>query len=87
MLTAAMLFTVLPADGAKGFQILFIDGVPYHRVFFSVVLWDGDVVVGGFRPVCCRLLSVPHDRVQVWKVMVQVDSFIGVSSFSPAGQF
>lgn len=58
----------------------------YHRVFFSVVLWDGDVVVGDFRLICCRLLSVPHDVVQVWKVMIQVDSFKAETSVSPAGQ-
>ena len=59
---------------------------PYHRVFFGVVLWDGDVVIGDFGRICCRLLSIPHDVVQVWKVMIEVDSFKAVSSVSPAGQ-
>lgn len=60
---------------------------PYHGVFLSVVLWDGDVMVGDFRFICCRLLGVPHDVVQVWKVMIQVDSFKAVSSICPASQF
>lgn len=53
----------------------------------GVVLWDGDVVVGDFGRVSCLLLSVPHDVVQVWKVMIQVYPFVTVSSLSPAGQF
>lgn len=58
----------------------------YHGVFFGVVLRDGDVVVGDFGYVYCRLLGIPHDVVQVWKVVIQIDSFKGVSSFRPAGQ-
>lgn len=58
----------------------------YHRVFFGVVLRDNDVVIGDFAFVCCILLSIPHDVVQVWKVVIQIDSFEGISSFSPAGQ-
>lgn len=59
----------------------------YHRIFFGVVLWDGDVVVGDFGSVARRLLSLPHDVVQIWKVMIQVDPFVTVPSLSPVGQF
>lgn len=44
-------------------------------------------MVGDFGSVSCRLLSLPHDVVQVWKVMIQVDPFITVPPLGPAGQF
>lgn len=59
----------------------------YHGVFLGVVLWDGDVVVGDFGSVSCRLLSLPHDVVQVRKVMIQVDPFVAVPPLRPVGQF
>jgi len=43
-------------------------------------------VVGDFRFICRHLLGVPHEVVQVWEVVIQVDSFIVVSSLGPAGQ-
>lgn len=60
---------------------------PHHGVLLGVVLRDGDVVVGHLGSVCCRLLGVPHDVVQVGEVVIQVDSFKAVASVGPAGQF
>lgn len=76
---------LLPLGDAKVLVVV-EQHASYHRVFFGVVLRDGDVVVGDFAYVRCLLLSIPHDVVQVWKVVIQIDSLKGVSSFSPAGQ-
>lgn len=77
------------ASGAVITQLLpaWVRRRTHHRVLFGVVLRDGDVVVGDFGSVCCRLLSVPHDVVQVWKVVIHVDAFVAVAPLRPAGQF
>lgn len=69
------------------FQMHKWDAFPYCGVFFGVVFWDGDVVVGHFGFICCFFFGVPHNVVQVWEVMIQVDSFKAVSSLSPSRQF
>lgn len=43
-------------------------------------------MVGDFGCISCFFLGIPHDVVQVWKVVIQVDSFKAVSSVSPASQ-
>lgn len=58
----------------------------YRGVLAGVVLRDGDVVVGDFGGVGGLLLSVPHNVVQVGKVMIEVDSFKVVASVCPASQ-
>lgn len=59
----------------------------YHSVFFSVILWNGNVVVADFGFVLGLLQGIPQDVVQVWKVVVHVYILIVVASQSPSRQF
>lgn len=52
----------------------------YHCLSCGVVLWHGDVMVADFLFVCCQVLSIPHEVVEVWKVMVHVNALIAVAT-------
>lgn len=59
---------------------------PYKSFLGCVHLRDGEVVVDKFGPVCLQLDGRPHHRVEVGKIMIQVDSFVGVTAQSPTRQ-
>lgn len=58
----------------------------YKGFLRGVHLRDGEVVVDKSGPVCLQLNGRPHHRVEVGEIMIQVDSFIGVTTHSPSCQ-
>lgn len=58
----------------------------YKSFLRCVHLRDGEVVVDKFGPVCLQLNGRPHHRVEVGEIMIQVDSFVGVTAQSPTCQ-
>ena len=59
--------------------------MPHRGVLECVVLWQGDVMVADFTLVNCHLLLIPHDVVQIRKVVVHVDT-VAIATLSPTRQ-